>query len=340
MESKAFEQRREYLFIYSVKDANPNGDPLTANQPRMDESSEQILVSDVRVKRTIRDEFIREGKDVFVDGEPKTLDARVEELLGKYIMSDEALNGLYETFKGASGKAKKEKEIKARIRAQYALRHCIDIRLFGVTLAGNIRFSWTGPVQFKWGRSLHRAAVQMVQGTAAFAREEDSDQRSFRNEYIVPFALIADYAIANQHAAKTTGATDEDLEALFEALWKGTGNLITRSKVGHVPRFLMEVRYVKEFDGIIGAMDDKVKLLGKKKDKNEDKKGDVLSEDEQRALRSCGDAILDVAPLAKDFMRLATSIETVRVLKDTELEFRGLDEIKTALGGKLKLEER
>ena len=301
----AFEQRREYLFIYSVKDANPNGDPLNANHPRMDEDSGQILVSDVRVKRTVRDEFVREGHDVFVDGEPKTLKQRIEELKAKL-----------------SVKTGKE-----------ALAQCIDTRLFGVTFAlGNEAFAWTGPVQFKWGRSLHRATVQMVQGTAAFATKEDSVQRSFRNEYIVPFVLVADYAIANQHAAKTTSATDEDLKALFEALWKGTGNLITRSKVGHVPRFLLEVRYVKGFDGIIGAIDEKVKLLGKG--------GNILSDDEQLALRSCGDVLLDVTPLAKDFTRLAGSIETVRILKDTELGIKGLDEISSTLGGKLTLEER
>jgi len=45
--------------VYSVKDANPNGDPLNANHPRYDEETGQVLVSDVRIKRTIRDEFMR-----------------------------------------------------------------------------------------------------------------------------------------------------------------------------------------------------------------------------------------------------------------------------------------
>lgn len=312
----SFEQRREYLFVYSVKDANPNGDPLNANHPRMDEDSGQILVSDVRVKRTVRDQWIREGRDVFVDGETKTLKKRVDELCKKF-----------------STKAPKE-----------ALVKCIDVRLFGVTCAlgkeGNDKnsFSWIGPVQFKWGRSLHRATVEMIQGTAAFATNETNAQRSFRNEYIVPFVLIADYAIANQYAAQTTGATDEDLDALFDALWKGTGNLITRSKVGHMPRFLMEVRYVKNFDGIIGAMDEKITLS----DSDSDKDCNAFSKDKnkQLALRSCADCVLDVTPLEKDFQRLTASIENVRILMNSELKLRGMDIIKNVLGGKLKLEER
>ena len=76
----AFENRREYLFIYSVKDANPNGDPLNANAPRKDEETGQIMVSDVRLKRTVRDQWLREGKIVFVDGSVQTLNKRMDAL--------------------------------------------------------------------------------------------------------------------------------------------------------------------------------------------------------------------------------------------------------------------
>lgn len=300
-----FEQRRELLFVYSVKDANPNGDPLNANHPRFDEDSGQVLVSDVRVKRTVRDQWLREGQEVFVDGETKTLKSRVAEL----------------------------KEKLGVTTGREALSRCIDTRLFGVTFAlGSESFAWTGPVQFKWGRSLHRAAVETVQGTAAFATKEGSEQRSFRSEYIVPFVLVADYAIANQHASKTTGATDEDLDALFSALWKGTANLITRSKVGHMPRFLLEVRYAKSFDGIIGAMDEKVRLLGAD--------GHTLSADEQLALRSCDEALLDITALSSALSRVSRDVERVRILHEMDLKVKGLEELKAFLGGKLTLEAR
>ena len=58
----SFNSRREMLFLYTVKDANPNGDPLNENHPRYDEDTEQALVSDVRIKRTVRDEWVRVGK--------------------------------------------------------------------------------------------------------------------------------------------------------------------------------------------------------------------------------------------------------------------------------------
>jgi CRISPR-associated protein Csh2 len=76
----AFTKRREYFFLYSVKDANPNGDPLNANHPRFDAETSRIIVSDVRIKRTIRDQWLKEGLPVFVDGEAKTLKTRVNEI--------------------------------------------------------------------------------------------------------------------------------------------------------------------------------------------------------------------------------------------------------------------
>lgn len=301
----SFNNRREYLFVYSVKDANPNGDPLAANHPRYDDENGVVLVSDVRIKRTVRDQWLRDGKCVFVDGEAKTLKQRIDEL-------------------------KKEYDAKS---GSEALAHCLDARLFGVTFAlDKESFSWTGPVQFKWGRSIHKAGVMMVQGTAAFATKESSEQRSFRNEYIVPFALIADYGIANQYSSQKTGAADEDLEALFEALWKGTYNLITRSKIGHTPRFLVEVKYIAGFNGAIGAMDEKISLMGAD--------NEALSADAQMAIRSCDGITLDIAKLYQALARVSDSIESVRVIKDADLRVSDLNEVKSLLGGRLTVEER
>jgi len=301
----SFENRREYLFVYSVKDANPNGDPLDANHPRYDEESGQIMVSDVRIKRTVRDQWLREGKDIFVDGEAKTLANRVSEL----------------------------KERFNRDTGREILSQCIDTRLFGATYAlGKEAFSWTGPVQFKWGRSLHRAEAKFVQGTAAFATKEASEQRSFRNEYIVPFALIAVYGIANQYASSQTNASDDDLDALFEALWKGTANLITRSKIGHTPRLLIEFKYVAGFDGALGSLDERVVLKSLK--------GDPLTDDEQLALRSIDEVKLDISEVADKASLIEGKIESVRIVKDAALQVEPLDKLEEIFGGKLKIEVR
>ncbi|MGI6253122.1 MAG: type I-B CRISPR-associated protein Cas7/Csh2 [Aminivibrio sp.] len=301
----AFENRREYLFIYSVKDANPNGDPLNANAPRKDEETGQIMVSDVRVKRTVRDQWIREGKTVFVDGEARTLNDRMKSL----------------------------KEETGSKKASEAIGKCIDARLFGATCAiGGESFSWCGPLQLKWGRSLHKVREQFVQGTAAFARKDDSEQRSFRNEYIVPFCIIACYGIANQNASKVTGASDEDLGEFFNAVWGGTENLISRSKIGHTPLLLLEVAYKKGFNGAIGALDEMICLT--------DKNGAALDNDAQYALRSVENALLDASKLTKAIDMKKDEIDSVRLVFDNRLPVAGKDELKNILGGKLKEETR
>ena len=289
----AFEGRREFLFLYTVVDANPNGDPLNQNHPRYDEDTEQVLVSDVRIKRTIRDQWVREGKTVFVDGESKTLKARFEELKASTGQGD--------------GRA--------------VLGECVDTRLFGVTFAlGNDSFSWTGPVQFKWGRSLHAATFEFVQGTAAFATKDDSQQRSFRNEYKVPFALIGVYGIANQYASEDTSASDSDLEELKEALWKGTDNLITRSKNEHKARFLLEIEYKPGFDGKIGALDEKVTILSNN--------SVALTRDEQKALRRLKQCKVDISHLAEAFGKYRNQITKVTVYADSEVDLMGEKELR------------
>jgi len=295
--------RKELLFVYSVKDANPNGDPLNANHPRYDEETGQVLVSDVRIKRTIRDEFMRMKKDgnegeyeeVFIDGLPKTMKSRYDELKGKF--------------------GDKEK-------AENILKKCIDARLFGLTFALGDKetFAWTGPVQFKWGRSLHKAKVEFIQGTGAFVTKEGGEQRTIRNEYIVPFALIATYAIGNQHASVRTGASDEDFNKLVEALWNGTNNLITRSKTEHRSRMLLVIDYVEGFNGLIGSLDERIKLV--KKD------GSELSEDEQLALRSITEVSIDLREVCEKLESLSNQIEQIKIIKDPDLEILGLAELQ------------
>ncbi|HHV17214.1 MAG TPA: type I-B CRISPR-associated protein Cas7/Csh2 [Gelria sp.] len=292
----AFKQRREYLFLYSVKDANPNGDPLNENHPRYDGDTAQAMASDVRIKRTIRDEWVRAEEMVLVDGEAKSLKTRFEELKTATSQED----------------------------AREVIQECLDARLFGVTFAlGNVAFSWTGPVQFKWARSLHSASFEFIQGTSAFATEGrggDKQQRSFRNEYLVPFALMSVYAIANQNASIETGADDEDLEKMVSALWEGTDNLITRSKNEHKSRLLLEITYKEGFNGKIGALDERVKLL--------DKDSAEIDREKQKALRSLDEVTLDMSALLTAVQAKKEQIEKIRLISDGDINIIQSDELE------------
>ncbi len=298
----SFKNRREWLFVYSVKDANPNGDPLNANHPRFDQESNQILVSDVRIKRTIRDQWLREGKPVFIDALPKKPETRVQELKKQFSTPD----------------------------SKESMRKCLDARLFGVTSPiEKEAFSWTGPVQFKWGRSLHQAKAELIQGTGAFTTKDEAEQRTFRNEYLVPFVVLGVYGIANQNASEITGATDDDLELLVDALWAGTQNLITRSKVGHQPRLFLEIRYQENYQGLIGSLDEKVEL---------EQNNLPLDVEAQLTLRNLKNVNLSLQPLVASLAKHKESIQSVHLRYEDDLNLSYLEEMKKLLPDKLTVQ--
>lgn len=303
----SLKKRREFLFLYTVKDANPNGDPLNENHPRFDEDTMQAMASDVRIKRTIRDELMRRGMNVFIDAEAKSLKQRVDEL------------------KASLGKE----------NAKDVIKECIDTRLFGVTFAlGKEAFSWVGPVQFKWARSLHAATFTFIQGTSAFATEgrdnQAKQQRSFRNEYKVPFALMSVYGIANQYASEETGATDKDVEEMLEALWTGTDNLITRSKNEHKSRFLLEIVYKEGFAGKIAALDEKLSIVAPD--------GHQFSKDEEKSLRNLSEFMVDVTSLSQAILKHADNIEEMKIVCDPEIHLKGDENLRKF--SRLSLETR
>lgn len=254
--------RSEILFLYDIQNANPNGDPNDENKPRMDEETGKNLVTDVRLKRTIRD-YIKikneDGNDVFVreviyDDDGHIQDAKLR--ASDYLPKDK------EELKKMSAEAQR------KAIAKSILEECIDIRLFGATIPLDLKVNdkntttsvtWTGPVQFKMGRSLHAVKMQHIKGTGAFASGKGSTKKTFREEDILPYSLIGFYGVINENAAKHTNLKPEDIEVLKDAIWNGTKGLISRSKVGQMPRLLLTINYV-EPNFFIGDLDNLIKL--------------------------------------------------------------------------------
>ncbi len=288
--AEVIKNRAEILFLYDVTDANPNGDPIDENKPRIDEESGVNIVTDVRLKRTIRDYlhdfkgqeiFVREERDS--EGELRTKES------------------IYEGYGSP----------------EEVIKKCIDIRLFGGTFALKKKggkkaeseegvpteraFALTGPVQFKFGRSLHRVGEPTyVKGTTVLPSAEKKAAGTFWEAYILPYSLIAFYGIINENAAKETKLTEADVDLLLDGIWNGTKNLISRSKVGQIPRLLLQVIY-KEKNYHIGELDQRIKLLSKKQDEE---------------IRHISEVIVDVTDLAEVLGKHKDKIEKVRYLKD------------------------
>lgn len=212
----------------------------------MDEETEKNIVTDVRLKRTIRDYLYNFKKqEIFIreiEYEPgKIQDAklRIEDFLkdnnGKKLEKENLNLG---QMKDTMGKN--------------VIKDCIDVRFFGATIPvekteqKKSSITLIGPVQFRFGRSLHQVEVIHIKGTGAFASGKGMEQKTFREEYILPYSLISFYGVINENAARTTELTEGDVNLLLDGIWNGTKNLITRSKVGQIPRFLLRVIYNKE----------------------------------------------------------------------------------------------
>jgi CRISPR-associated protein Csh2 len=276
------EHRYEILFLYECTDCNPNGDPLDENRPRTDPETGQATVTDVRIKRTVRDWFLAQEPDV-----AKRLETGREILIRDTLKADGHLSegkDRADQFLKDVGKGKKGVEKRDALHAE-VVKCCIDARLFGATLPMGPKepsLQLTGPVQFSaFNRSLHRVSPQLVQQTAAYAGKAEANQKSFAERWLLPYALIAAYGVANETAAVTTTMTRADLDALLTALWQGTAGLNTHSKIGHQPLLLAVMEY--EAGHRLGALPRRVRL--------------VDTQVADTALRSTDDYRLDIGEL-------------------------------------------
>lgn len=224
------EQNSEILFLYDCKMCNPNGDPDDENRPRMDYDRERCLVSDVRLKRYLRDYLEELGHTIYVTKSAGVVQAekRLKDILDKDKVSGQNLPEL--------------------------LTKLLDVRLFGATMPikgeGRGRgeaVNLTGPVQFTWGYSLNQ--VQPVDSSTIsshFASRETAGQGTFGKDYRLYYALVAFHGIVSARRAEamleraeehTQGATSEtDLALMDEAMIRAIPLLATRSKIGQYPR--------------------------------------------------------------------------------------------------------
>jgi CRISPR-associated protein Csd2 len=211
-------KRSDFVLLFDVKDGNPNGDPDMANTPRFDPETFQGLVSDVAIKRKVRDWVFAKksesgqpapGYDVFV-------------LQGNALESRQRMP--YETLKlkAAGNKTSATDVNRAR---DWMCEHFFDVRSFGAVMSttdfncGQVR----GPVQVTFARSFDRV-LTMEHGITrvAYTREEKARsttaQTEMGNKHTVAYGLYAAHGFINPTFAAQTGFTEDDQELLFDAL--------------------------------------------------------------------------------------------------------------------------
>jgi CRISPR-associated protein Csd2 len=220
--------RYDFVFLFDVIDGNPNGDPDAGNLPRLDAETGCGLVTDVCLKRKVRNYVqLKKAEEV-----PYRIFVKEKAILNQSIelaYKDLDIDLTKAPEDSADGKKRnKEKtgqggEIdKARA---YMCQNYFDIRTFGAVLstganAGQVR----GPVQFTFGRSvdpivsLEHSITRMAVATEAEAEKQGGDNRTMGRKFTVPYGLYRAHGFISAPLAQQTGFTSEDCDLLWEAL--------------------------------------------------------------------------------------------------------------------------
>ena len=198
----------EMLFIYDAKMTNPNGDMDNENKPRMDYDTDTNLVSDVRLKRYLRDYF----------------EKQLEEAI----------------FITENAKDAKDRGLQIK-KAQKTHKNLIDARMFGAVFAatgGNDHL--TGPIQFNWGYSLNKVELnESATITSSFSSGEGVGK-----DYRVKYSVIAFNGAINANTAKGTELSDRDVKIFDKSMINAIPFCRTRSKIGQAPRLYLRIEFL------------------------------------------------------------------------------------------------
>ena len=225
--SEAIKNRYEFVVLFDVENGNPNGDPDAGNMPRIDPESGLGLVTDVCLKRKIRNyvETVKEGEPgykIYIreDIPLNRSDREACEALG---VQDTDEKKVTESLK----KLKKNDPDADRKLRDYMCQNFYDIRTFGAVMTTFVKASLNcgqvrGPVQLGFARSIDPIISQEVTITrVAITTEKDAENKNTEmgRKTIVPYGLyrVEGYVSANL-ARKITGFSEEDLSLLWDAL--------------------------------------------------------------------------------------------------------------------------
>ena len=204
--------RIDFVYIFDVKDGNPNGDPDAGNLPRVDAETGMGLVTDVCLKRKVRN-YVQEAKGL-------------SEGYDIFIKEKAVLNNLIdEAHESDTVKNVKDTKDKTSAARDVMCKKYYDIRTFGAVMstgknAGQVR----GPIQFTFARSVdpivtsEHSITRMAVATEKEAEKQGGDNRTMGRKATVPYGLYVCHGFVSANLAKQTGFSQEDLELFWEAL--------------------------------------------------------------------------------------------------------------------------
>lgn len=213
--------RHDILILFEVTQGNPNGDPDAGNMPRTDPNTNRGIISDVCLKRKVRNYLELSASQAKRDG-----DNGYSILVHQgAILNNEISKGIRAAEELLEKKATDDQKAEAAMK--WLCREFYDVRTFGAVLStgedvmkGSAFGQVRGPVQFTFGQSYHPITpLEITITRCAVTKEEDkAKERTMGQKHIVPYALYGAKAYVSPPFAERTGFTTADLDVLFEAL--------------------------------------------------------------------------------------------------------------------------
>jgi CRISPR-associated protein Csd2 len=212
--------RYDFALIFDVRDGNPNGDPDAGNLPRLDAESGHGLVTDVSLKRKVRN-YVGMLKS---EQPPHEIYVKEKAVLNKTHERAYVEVGAGDELKGQDKKRKGSGDTVDKARA-WMCANFYDVRTFGAVMSTGVNCGQVrGPVQLTFARSvdpivaLEHSITRMAVATEAEAEKQQGDNRTMGRKHTVPYGLYVAHGFVSSFLAKQTGFGEEDLELLFQSL--------------------------------------------------------------------------------------------------------------------------
>ena len=203
--------RYDFVYLFDVTNGNPNGDPDAGNLPRIDPETSRGLVTDVCLKRKIRNYVSLSKSD--------------NQGYGIYITEKAILNNKHKQAYEALGLDKKQKKSDTVEQArEWMCKNFFDIRAFGAVMSTGINCGQVrGPVQFAFATSVDPIVpleISITRMAVTDGKEDDDDdtKRTMGRKHILPYGLYRVHGYVSARLAEQTGFEQNDLEILWDAL--------------------------------------------------------------------------------------------------------------------------
>ncbi len=210
--------RIDFVYIFDVKDGNPNGDPDAANSPRVDAEDMHGIVTDVCLKRKVRNYVLTKCYDAETNRMKDGFDIFIKERA----VLDTLVNNQYEYISVQEKSTTEEKKAEAK---KQLCKNYYDIRTFGQVIATSGKTDQVrGPIQLTFARSADKitprsfSITRMAVTTEEEAKKQSGDNRTMGRKATIPYGLYICHGFISANLAKQTGFTEEDLNLFFEAL--------------------------------------------------------------------------------------------------------------------------